>query len=105
NSKELLLRRYALSDPAREREEASVDILLPAAYPFPTIRASLSLLVVLFGGWYLASSVSLAHYPTLASVGLATLFGGTVLALPFLFDLLRLPADLFPVFLGLAVIS
>jgi Na+/H+-dicarboxylate symporter/ABC-type amino acid transport substrate-binding protein len=105
NSKELLLRRYALSDPAREREEASVDILLPAAYPFPTLGAILSLMFVLFGGWYVGSSVSLAHYPTLASVGLATLFGGTVLALPFLFDLLRLPADLFQVFLALDVIS
>jgi len=49
--------------------------------------------------------VSVAQYPTLASVGLATLFGGTVLALPFLFDLLRLPADLFPVFLTLDVVG
>ena len=105
NSKELLLRIHALSDPARQREESSVDILLPAAFPFPTLGSILSLMFVLFGGWYVGSTVSLAHYPTLAGVGLATLFGGTVLALPFLFDLLRLPADLFQVFLALDVVA
>lgn len=35
NSKELFVRTHALSDHAREREESSVDILLPAAFPFP----------------------------------------------------------------------
>jgi Na+/H+-dicarboxylate symporter/ABC-type amino acid transport substrate-binding protein len=105
NSKELLRQTQALSDTAREQEESSVDILLPAAFPFPTLGTILSLMFVLFGGWYVGSTVSLTHYPTLASVGLATLFGGTVLALPFLFDLLRLPADLFQVFLALDVVA
>jgi Na+/H+-dicarboxylate symporter len=105
NSKELFLQTHALSGPAREREESSVDILIPAAFPFPTLGTILSLMFVLFGGWYVGSTISIAQYPTLASVGLATLFGGTVLALPFLFDLLRLPADLFPVFLTLDVVG
>jgi Na+/H+-dicarboxylate symporter/ABC-type amino acid transport substrate-binding protein len=105
NSKELLRQTQAPSAPAREQEESSVDILLPAAFSFPTLGTILSLMFVLFGGWYIGSTVSPAHYPTLASVGLATLFGGTVLALPFLFDLLRLPADLFQVFLALDVVA
>jgi Na+/H+-dicarboxylate symporter/ABC-type amino acid transport substrate-binding protein len=105
NGKELLRQTQAPSDFAREQEESSVDILLPAAFSFPTLGTILSLMFVLFGGWYIGSTVSPAHYPTLASVGLATLFGGTVLALPFLFDLLRLPADLFQVFLALDVVA
>jgi ABC-type amino acid transport substrate-binding protein len=60
---------------------------------------------VLFGGWYVGSLVGLSSYPTIVIAGLASLFGGTILALPFLFDLLRLPADLFQVFLTVDVIG
>jgi len=97
------------NDPAPERNseriESSVDILIPAAYPFPSLGGLLSLIFVLFGGWYSGVNVGLDQYPTIATVGLASLFGGTVLALPFLFDLLRLPADLFQVFLTVDVIG
>jgi Na+/H+-dicarboxylate symporter/ABC-type amino acid transport substrate-binding protein len=105
NSKELLARPLAGPNAPRQQETSSVDILIPAAFPFPNLGVVLSLMFVLFGGWYVGSEVSAAHYPTLASVGIASLFGGTVLALPFLFDLLRLPSDLFAVFLTLDVIG
>lgn len=85
--------------------ESSVDILVSAAYPFPSLGGLLALWFVLFGGWYIGSMVPAEQYPTLAIAGIASLFGGTVLALPFLFDLLRLPADLFQVFLTVDVIS
>jgi len=88
-----------------ERAESSVDILIPAAYPFPSLGGLLALWFVLFGGWYMGSTVPPQQYPTLAVAGIASLFGGTVLALPFLFDLLRLPADLFQVFLTVDVIT
>jgi Na+/H+-dicarboxylate symporter/ABC-type amino acid transport substrate-binding protein len=88
-----------------EQAESSIDILVAAAYPFPTMGGLLALVFVLFGGWYVGSMVPLDQYPMLAIAGLASLFGGTVLALPFLFDLLRLPADLFPVFVTVDVIG
>jgi len=88
-----------------EQEESSVDILIPAAFPFPTLGTILGLMFVLFGGWYVGTAVPVTQYPTLVVAGLATLFGGTVLALPFLLDLLRLPADLFQVFVTVDVIG
>jgi len=88
-----------------ESTGSPIDILIPAAYPFPPLGLLLALMFVLFGGWYVGSSVPVAQYPTLAVAGLASLFGGTVLALPFLFDLLRLPADLFQVFVTVDVIG
>lgn len=90
---------------ATAQEESSVDILIPAAFPFPSLGTILGLMFVLFGGWYVGTAVPVTQYPTLVVAGLATLFGGTVLALPFLFDLLRLPADLFPVFVTVDVIG
>ncbi len=87
------------------REESSVDILIPAAFPFPSLGLLLTLMFVLFGGWFAGSAVSVADYPTLAFAGLASLFGGPVLALPFLFDMLRLPANLFQIFITLDVMA
>jgi Na+/H+-dicarboxylate symporter/ABC-type amino acid transport substrate-binding protein len=100
-----LLGESSRSGEPTEREESSVDILIPAAFPFPTLGAILGLMFVLFGGWYVGTAVPVTQYPTLVVAGLATLFGGTVLALPFLFDLLRLPADLFHVFVTVDVIG
>jgi len=100
-----LLGEYSRSGEATEQEESSVDILIPAAFPFPTLGTILALLLVLFGGWYVGAAVPVTQYPSLAVAGIATLFGGTVLALPFLFDLLRLPADLFHVFVTVDVIG
>jgi Na+/H+-dicarboxylate symporter/ABC-type amino acid transport substrate-binding protein len=105
DSKELLARTTPASGAAAETAASSVDILIPAAYPFPTLGGLLALMFVLFGGWYVGAEVSVADYPTLCVAGLASLFGGTVLALPFLFDLLRLPADLFQVFVTVDVIA
>jgi Na+/H+-dicarboxylate symporter len=92
-------------DSSIERGQGSVDILIPVAYPFPSLGVLLSLVFVLFGGWYVGSPVSPRDYPSLTVAGIASLFGGTVLALPFLFDLLRLPADLFQVFVTVDIIG
>ena len=103
--KRLIEETDAASETPRGQAESSIDILIPAAYPFPSLGSLLALVFVLFGGWYVGSTVSVAQYPTLAIAGVASLFGGTVLALPFLFDLLRLPADLFQVFVTVDVIG
>jgi Na+/H+-dicarboxylate symporter/ABC-type amino acid transport substrate-binding protein len=104
DSKRLIGEASARGKPT-EDEESAVDILIPASFPFPTLGVVLSLMFVLFGGWYVGASVAVTQYPTLIVAGLATLFGGTILSLPFLFDLLRLPADLFQVFLTVDVIG
>lgn len=88
-----------------EQEESAIDILIPAAFPFPNLGLVLSLMFVLFGGWFVGASVAVSDYPLIAGAGLASLFGSTILALPFLFDLLRLPADLFQVFITVDVIG
>ncbi len=105
--KKLLEKNSPRSTTADEEAEAesSVDVLIPAAYPFPTLGLVLSLIFVLFAGWYIGASVSIANYPTIATAGLASLFGSTPIAIPFLLDLLQLPQDLFQVFLTVDVIG
>jgi Na+/H+-dicarboxylate symporter/ABC-type amino acid transport substrate-binding protein len=85
--------------------QSSIDVLVPAAFNFPNLGAILSLIFVLFAGWYIGMSVPVSQYPLISGPGLASLFGGTVLAIPFLLDLLRLPQDLFQVFVTVDVLG
>jgi len=65
----------------------------------------LSIGFVLFAGWYAGAEVSPARYPALAGAGLLSVFGSINAAIPFLLDLVRLPADLFQLFLVSGVLN
>jgi len=84
---------------------STVDVLIPAAYTIPSLGNMLSLVFVLFAGWYVGSAVPPSEYPLVIGAGLASLFGGPVLAIPFLLDLLRLPHDLFQFFVTIDVLG
>lgn len=91
---------------SEEREvRSSIDVLIPAVYNFPNLGMVLALIFVLFAGWYIGTTVPVSQYPVVFGAGLASLFGGTVLAIPFLLDLLKLPQDLFQVFLTVDVLG
>lgn len=96
---------YETSAEGLKAEGNTIEFLIPAAFPFPSLGTVLSLMFVLFGGWLVGSTASITDYPIIAGAGLAALFGGTILALPFLFDLLKLPSDLFQVFMTVDVIG
>ena len=81
----------------------TVDILYPVAYPFPHVGKLLGILFVPFVAWFLGDKLQFAEYPKLLSSGLVSYFGGPNLAMPFLLDLMRLPQDMFQLFLVLAV--
>lgn len=86
-------------DIAGEETESAIGVIVPTSFSFPSSGALLSLAFVLFGGWLASAPLSVAQYPVLASVGLVSFFGSPTLAMPFLLDLFRLPADLFQVFI------
>ena len=88
----------------KEEADASVEVLIPFFYTFPSPAGVLSISFVLFAGWYIGSDVSVADYPLLILVGIPSLFGGTLLTIPALLDLLKLPSELFQVFVSIDVI-
>ena len=59
---------------------------------------------VLFAGWFAGSPVALAHYPTFAFTGLVSFFGSVNVAIPLLLDILRIPVDLFQLYLAITVV-
>ena len=96
-----LLARHAPASDAREIP----DVLVPASFNFPHTGKLLSLSFVLFAGWFADASLPVSDYPRLAAAGFLTFFGSLNVAVPFLLDLFRIPADTFQLFLASGVIN
>ncbi|MHC4786323.1 MAG: cation:dicarboxylate symporter family transporter, partial [Planctomycetota bacterium] len=75
-----------------------VDVLLPVAFSFPTLGKLLSLLFIPFGAWFSGHQLTVGQYPAFLPSGLLSYFGSTNMAQPFLLDLMRVPSDLFQLF-------
>lgn len=94
-----LVREYAHTD------ASAADVIVPASFNVPHSGKLLSLSFLLFAGWFADSRVPLADYPWLAGTGLVTMFGNVNAAIPFLLDMLRIPADTFRLFVASGVIN
>jgi ABC-type amino acid transport substrate-binding protein len=94
-----LVREYARTD------ASATDIIVPASFNVPHSGKLLSLSFLLFAGWFADTRVALADYPWLAATGLVTMFGNVNAAVPFLLDMLRIPADTFRLFVASAVVN
>ena len=81
------------------------DVIVPASFNFPHTGKLLSISFILFAGWFSDAAVPLSDYPRLALTGLVTFFGSVNVAVPFLLDLFRIPADTFQLFLASGVIN
>ncbi len=94
-TKELLKRSSEDADP----DTSAVDVIVPASYNFPSVGKLMSLAFLLYAGWSSGTPVPLAQYPAFTVSGVFTFFGSTAVAVPFLLDFLRIPADMFQLFL------
>jgi len=83
----------------------SVDVLVPTSFTFPHSAKLLSLVFVVFAGWFAGAPVAVHKFPALAGAGLLSFFGSLNAAMPFLLDLMRIPADLFQLFIVSGVVN
>jgi ABC-type amino acid transport substrate-binding protein len=65
----------------------------------------LMLLFILFAAWFSGSTFSLMQYPTFVFAGLLSFFGGVDVAMPFMLDLMRIPADLYQLYVVTGIIN
>ena len=100
-SKELLS-AHGLAEP---EEGSPPDVIVPAFYNFPHAAKLLSLSFVLFAAWYSNTELTAADYPRLVLTGIVSLFGSINVALPFLLDLVKIPADTYQLFITTGVIN
>lgn len=89
----------------KEAAESAVEIIVPASFNFPHAGKLFTMSFVLFAGWFSGATVNLSEYPVLISGGIASLFANVNLAVPFMLDLVRIPADMFQLFVTTGVIN
>jgi Na+/H+-dicarboxylate symporter/ABC-type amino acid transport substrate-binding protein len=97
-----LLRQSALSTPETER---TVEVIVPAFTSFPKSGTLFPMSFVLFAGWFAGAPVAVAHYPMFLFLGLVSFFGSVNVALPLLLDTLRIPSDLFQLYLTTTIVT
>lgn len=85
--------------------ESAADLIVPINFNLPNLGKLLGLSFIPFAGWFAGSPISIIDYPQFLTVGLFSFFGEVVVALPFLLDLMRIPADTFQVFLAIDQVS
>ena len=81
-----------------EGADRAVSVAVPLLYNFPHVGKILSLAFLPFAAWYSGSSLGLQQVLLLVTTGPLSLFGSINAAMPFMLDLLHLPADLFELF-------
>ena len=97
-----LLEHVKPNDP---QSAAMPDVIVPASFNFPHTGKLLSISFILFAGWFSDAEVRYTDYPQLALTGLVTFFGSLNVAVPFLLDTFRIPADTFQLFLASGVVN
>jgi proton glutamate symport protein len=85
--------------------EGTVDIVVPINFSLPNLGKIMALAFVPFAGWFSGFQMAEAQYPAFLGSGLVSLFGEVVVALPFLLDSVRIPADMFHLFLSVAIFT
>ena len=90
---------YEKHDPDNAEAKSTIDILVPLAYSFPHLGRIIATAFIPFAAWYAGSPLELGDYPILLGASTFVHFSTSPVSIPFLLDLMRLPSDLFQLFL------
>lgn len=88
-----------------DQTDATVDVVVPTAYSFPSVGTLLGLGFILFSAWYVGSPLSVGQYPSYVIMGALSAFGSMAVSIPFMLDYFNLPADQFQLYLLGSVIT
>jgi Na+/H+-dicarboxylate symporter len=99
--KELLQEAALQSDDT----DSAVDLVVPINFNLPNLGKLLSLAFVPFAGWFAGAGIGAEQFPLFLLSGLVSFFGEVIVALPFLLDLMRIPADMFQLFVVVDVFT
>ena len=82
----------------KREERAKADLMMPLAYPFPNLGTFVIFVFVPFTAWYMGNSFSLIENGTFVGATLLSSFVAPVTGIPFLLDLMKLPQEMFQLF-------
>jgi Na+/H+-dicarboxylate symporter/ABC-type amino acid transport substrate-binding protein len=97
-----LFEKYNLK---RDKTEAYIDVIIPVSFNFPNMGKLIMLMFILFAVWFTGGSMGLRDYGTYVFAGLLSFFGGVDVALPFMLDLMRQPADMYQLYVVTGILN
>ncbi|MCU4177193.1 cation:dicarboxylate symporter family transporter [Carboxylicivirga sp. N1Y90] len=92
--KTVLLPKYSKN----EEMAAKTEIMMPLSYPFPNLGTFVIFVFVPFIGWYMGNSFSIEENFVYVGSTLLSSFVAPVTGIPFILDLLKLPQEMFQLF-------
>lgn len=81
-----------------EEMAAKSEIIMPLAYPFPNMGTFVIFVFVPFVAWYLGNRLGVVENITFVLATLLSSFVAPVTGIPFILNILRLPEDMFQLF-------
>ena len=87
--------RYKLDN---DETDSSAEILLPMAYPFPNLGTFIILMFIPFSVWYLGNSLDPSEHLIFLGSAFLSSFVAPIIGIPFLLDVLQIPADMMELF-------
>jgi Na+/H+-dicarboxylate symporter len=97
-----LMEEHGLKTP---ETASTVEVLVPMAFTFPGPGSMLTLLFVPYAAWFSGQPLGLAETGTLFGTGLFVCFAPSVVALPFLMDLVDVAHDYFQLYVAGTIIT
>ncbi|MDH4063118.1 MAG: cation:dicarboxylase symporter family transporter, partial [Acidobacteriota bacterium] len=88
-----------------DEAEGTIGVAVPLLFNFPHTGKLLTLAFFPFAAWFSSTDLSPAQWFSVGTAGVLSLFGNINAAVPFMLDLLRLPADLFNLFTVSSVLN
>ncbi|MHC4211927.1 MAG: cation:dicarboxylate symporter family transporter [Planctomycetota bacterium] len=96
-----ILKEFSL---AESGSKSKLDVIVSTSFNFPSAGKLILLMFIPFAGWFVGSELSVTDYPVFSFMGLCTFFGSVNVAVPFLFNIFHIPADMFQMFISMSVV-
>ena len=90
---------FAQQNEDTEETGVKTELITPLAYPFPNLGTFVIFIFVPFTAWYLGNNLSFTDIITFLAATIPSSFVAPVTGIPFLLDLLKLPQDMFQLFI------
>ncbi|MBR8841467.1 cation:dicarboxylase symporter family transporter [Pseudoalteromonas sp. JC3] len=96
------LRKIKQSD---ESSDHIAEVLVPIAYTFPSLGKLTTLIFVSFAAWLTGNQIGIEQIPNVSLSAMLSYFANVHIAIPYLLDTLRVPADTYQLYLSMSVLT
>ncbi|MGL1886470.1 MAG: cation:dicarboxylase symporter family transporter [Reichenbachiella sp.] len=79
--------------------DSSAQLLMPLAYPFPNLGTLVIMVFVPFSAWFAGQELNFSDKTTFLASALLSSFVAPITGIPFLMDMLKIPNDIFQLFI------